>query len=359
MGGDSAPASLIEGAKIAQQENPDLFTVLVGNESIVESEMKRLNFPLDRAEIVHASQVVTMNDPPTAAVREKKDSSITVALTLHRMGKVKAVVGAGNTGGQLAASMVKLGRIEGVLRPVIGTMFPTLGERCLLLDIGANTDCRAIHLLQFAIMGAIFMKTVMGIENPKVGLLSIGSEKSKGNEVSLFAHYLLRESHLNFIGNIEGSDLLSGKAHVAVCDGFVGNIVLKFAESFPRFLLDQVDEEKCSNLCGLKDFLTGKLNPEYYGGVPILGVDGVSIVCHGASSPRAIANGIKEAVFMAERNINASIAEQMQEIHSFYTMNKYFTSLRDRWENKRENLFLGTKRFFNWMSDKDTKDDEE
>ena len=357
MGGDSAPESLIAGAMLAQKENPELFPVLVGDENIIEAEMKKLKYPRNKVEIIHASQVVTMDDPATASVREKKDSSISVAMTLQHMEKVKAVVGAGNTGCQIAASIVRLGKIEGVLRPGIGSMIPTMEGSCFLIDIGANTDCKALHLLQFAIMGEIYVKTVMGIENPKVGLLSIGAEKSKGNEVSVFAHFLLRKSHLNFVGNIEGSDLLAGKVHVVVCDGFVGNIILKFAESFPKFLTKQVDVEKCEDACGLKSYLHHKFDPEQYGGVPILGVNGISIVCHGASSPRAIANGIKEAYSMAERDINSSITKEMQEIDSFYTMNKYFTSIRDKLEDKRENLFMSTKRFFNMISEKDADED--
>jgi len=354
MGGDSAPETVLAGTMLALEEIPDLRPVLVGDSSLIKARMNDLKFPRNAAEIVHSSQVVSMSDPPTITAKKKKDSSINVALTLHRMGKVKAVVGAGNTGAQVVSSMLRLGMIEGVLRPVIGTLFPVKEGRVMLLDVGANTDCRAIHLLQFGIMGAIFMQILAGVDNPRVGLLSIGSEKTKGNEVSLFAYYLFEESHLNFIGNVEGSEILSGKVDIAVCDGFVGNLLLKFAESFPEFLMSQAEHmvENCDT-GGLQDFLKTKFNPDFYGGVPILGVKGVSVVCHGASTPRAIANGIKEAVKMSGKNLNNIIAEQMSEIHRFYTMNKYFTSLRKRWENRRESMFSGTAGFFNWLADKE------
>jgi glycerol-3-phosphate acyltransferase PlsX len=355
MGGDSTPGNPVQGALIALERNPQLQIIFVGPQREVEAEVTKYNIPTERYEIIHASQVVTMADSPVKALRKKKDSSIAVALTLHRMGKVQAVVSAGNTGAQVAASMVKLERIEGVLRPVIGSMLPTVGSPCMLLDVGANTDCMGVHLFQFGVMGAIFVEAMLGVKNPRVGLLSIGAERTKGNEVSLFAHFLFSKSHLNFVGNIEGSDLLAGKADVAVCDGFVGNLLLKFAESFPRFLVKSLMTEKDKESAEkLANFFQSSLNPELYGGVPILGVNGISVVCHGVSSPLAFANGIRVASEMAEKGINLLIAERLTEIHRFYEMNKYFLNLRKSWEN-RDKTYWNPKRFFKWFDSNQIK----
>ncbi|NQS99110.1 MAG: phosphate acyltransferase PlsX [candidate division Zixibacteria bacterium] len=350
MGGDNAPDNPIKGSLIALQKIPDLSMVLVGDHLQIEEAVSKLDFPDNRVEIIHASQVVRMSDSPIKAVQRKKDSSIAVALTLHRMGKVQAVVSAGNTGTQVIASVLKLGRMNGVLRPVIGSLIPTNGRPCFLLDIGANMDCRSVYLFQFGIMGAIFVQAVLGIENPRVGILSIGSEKNKGNAVSLFAHHLLKESHLNFIGNIEGSDILCGKADVAVCDGFVGNLLLKFAESFPGFILGKLENAFRDKDCDeLENFFDEQFNPESYGGVPILGINGVSVVCHGSASPLAIASAIKVAVEMVDKSINELIADQLSKLRRFYAMNKYFHSLLERWEERQNRIYWNSKRLFNWF----------
>ena len=345
---------MMEGAKMALRDHPNLHLKLVGKKEVVESEMRRLNIPAQRVDVVHAAQVISMIDPPTTAIRNKKDSSISRALDLHAAGEAQAVVSSGNTGAQIVASTFSLGRLEGVLRPVIGSFLPTVQGQCFLLDIGANPDCKAMNLFQFGIMGAIFVEAVLGMENPRVGLLSIGAEETKGNETSLFAYQLFAESHLNFIGNIEGSDLLAGKVDVAVCDGFVGNLILKFGESFPEFMLKKYEASGNGyDSEGLKLFIAENLNPDRSGGAPILGVKGVSVVCHGASSALAIASGINVAIDMAGRNINQLIAKQISEIRRFYEMNKYFLSLRKRWERHRDSSFWGGGKFFNWFSDKE------
>ena len=359
MGGDNAPANLVEGASKSLKQNPDLYIVLVGDHRRLQEEVRKWTFPADRLEIIHASQTVGMDESPVAALRKKKDSSIAVALTLHRMGKVSAVVSAGNTGAQIVASMTRLGRIEGVIRPVIGSVIPTKKSPVFLLDVGANTDCGGVHLFQFGVMGAIFVQILMGIENPRLALLSIGSEKTKGNEVSLFAHHLLSESHLNFIGNIEGADLLQGAVDVAVCDGFVGNLILKFAESFPDYLLSKFAEKHQDADCEkLTAFLDNNFNPESHGGVPILGVNGVSIVCHGASSPRAIASGIETAARMIDTEINEKITASLAELHRFYEMNKYFLNIRKHWDNRKNRMGWNPGRFFSWFSETEPKDEE-
>lgn len=360
MGGDNSPQSPIEGSLIALRKIPDLSLILVGDHLRIEETVRELDFSPDRVEIIHASQVVSMSDSPMKAVQRKKDSSIAVALTLHRMGKVQAVVSAGNTGAQIVASVMKLGRVNGVIRPAIGSLIPTAGTPCFLLDIGANMDCRGVYLFQFGIMGAIFMQTILGMKNPRVGLLSIGAEENKGNAVSLFAHQLLKESHLNFIGNIEGSDILSGKADVAVCDGFVGNLLLKFAESLPGFVLGRLENEFRNKDCDeLATLLHEQFNPDSYGGVPILGVKGVSVVCHGASSPLAIASAINSAVKMIEKGINNKIAVQLSELRRFYAMNKFFITLLKRWEKRQNRIYWNSKRLFNWFYEPKSGDDED
>lgn len=355
MGGDEAPANPVRGAWLSLQNHPELSLALVGDRDSVMREMRKYDFPPDRAQVVHAPQVITMSDPPIAALRQKRNSSITTAMILHKRGKVDAVVSAGNTGAQIVASMGKLGRIEGVLRPVIGSLIPTLKSPCLLLDVGANTDCRATHLFQFGIMGAIFIETFMGIKNPRVGLLSIGREASKGNVTSLYAFQLFAESHLNFIGNIEGSDLLSGEVDVAVCDGFVGNLILKFGEMFPMFLLEKLSASGNGFDCDKLDaFVKDNFNPDNFGGVPILGINGVSVVCHGASSPYAIASAVKVAMETAEQGVNDLISARISEIRRFYEMNKYFRSLKKRWERRRETAYLKPRRFFTWFTERES-----
>lgn len=349
MGGDNAPEVPVQGACLALTADPDIYLVLIGRGKILEKEAARNNFPEGRYEIVHASQVIGMDEPPVAALRRKKDSSIDVALTLHRMGKVQGVVSAGSTGAQVVASMTRLGRIEGVLRPVIGSMIPTEGRPVMLLDVGANTDCKGVHLFQFGVMGAIFQEMVSGIKNPRVGLLSIGSEQSKGNNASLFAYHLLSKSHLNFIGNIEGGDLLAGKADVAVCDGFTGNLLLKFAESFPKFLFNTAEAEgNATGILGLKTLFYRKLNPETQGGVPILGVNGISVVCHGSSTSKAMCAAVLKAAEMADKGMNLQIAQSLSELHRFYEVNKYYLNLGRRWKDKRERSGWDSGTIFPW-----------
>ena len=357
MGGDSAPLAPVEGAYLALKNDPGLYIVLIGNSRRLEPIINNFDFPENRFEIIHASQVIGMEEPPVAAFRRKKDASISVAMTLHRMGKVDAVVSAGNTGAQIVASMTGLGRIDGVLRPVIGSLIPTRNTPAFLLDVGANTDCGGFHLFQFGVMGSIFLEKVHDISAPRVGMLSIGSEKTKGNEVSLFAHHLLSESHLNFIGNVEGSDILDGNVDVAVCDGFVGNLLLKFAESFPAYLVKKIaDEEKTEECENLKTFLYRNFNPELYGGVPILGVKGVSIVCHGSSTPKAIAAAVSSAADMVDKGINQEIEASLAELHRYYELNKYFLNIRKRWQNRKNRSGWNTNRFLSWFSPKN--DDE-
>ena len=263
-----------------------------------------------------------MDESPITALRKKKNTSIAVALSLHRQGRVDAVVSAGNTGAVMASSVWTLKRLEGVDRPAIASFFPTEKEPIIVLDVGANADCKPLNLYQFAVMGSIYARSILGRRNPRVGLLSIGEESSKGNELTLEAHRLLGRSSLNFIGNLEGKDILTGDVDVVVCDGFVGNVILKFTESIERILTTHFNKHLRSNLRSKLGALL--LKPVFenfrkdfdyaeYGGAPLLGIDGVSIICHGKSSPKAISNAILVARRMVREGINEMIKQRLKE----------------------------------------------
>ena len=319
MGGDFAPENVIVGACEALRETNNRFEILfVGPEAVINNHLQAVQHNGLAYKIVNAPEVIDMHDQATVALKQKKHSSIAVGMTLHKENKADAFVSAGHSGAVMSASALILGRIEGIGRPTIGAFFPTDQGFSLLLDAGANVDCRPQHLYEFAAMGSIYTREMFNIQYPKVGLLSIGEESSKGNEVTKETYELLERSKLNFIGNIEGRDILAGKAHVVVCDGFVGNIILKFAESVPVFfksLLKQyANKSVFSKLMGLmmRGTLKGALKTmdyEEYGGVPVLGVNGVSIIGHGKSSPKAI----KNMILKAEESINKNIDKRIQE----------------------------------------------
>ncbi|HBC47357.1 MAG TPA: phosphate acyltransferase PlsX [candidate division Zixibacteria bacterium] len=321
MGGDFAPFSIVAGAVLAQKAYGDSVELsLVGDKTQIEAELKNLNATDLPIKIVHSTQIIAMGDEPAESVRKKPDSSITVALGLQKSGQSQAFISAGNTGACMAASLIILGRLPAVNRPAIGAFFPTERGAALVLDVGANSDCKAINLYQFGLMGAIYFTQMFSNQNPRVGLLSIGEEKSKGNELTIASHKLLSAADLNFAGNIEGRDILKGKADVVICDGFVGNIILKFAESIDSFLGEIVRRQVRVNLLAkigalllqpaFKD-LKKNLDSAEYGGAPLLGINGVSIICHGGSSPKAIKNAVRMAQNMVERDINRLIEERL------------------------------------------------
>ena len=331
MGGDFAPACVVEGTADALRERAGRFTtMLVGREEIIRKEIGKLpdarRAVLEdqlRCTIVNAPQVIDMHDSPTAAVKAKKNSSIAIGLGLQRSKQADAFVSAGNTGAMLSASTLILGRIENVGRPTIGALIPTARRPSLLLDAGANVDCKPRHLFEFAIMGALYVKAMLGIERPRVGLLNIGEEDSKGNEVVQAAHKLLSKSPLDFAGNIEGKDVLKGDIDVIVCDGFVGNILLKFGESIPSFfkakftaLASQSVKDKL--IAGLARnslrSIMKELDYQEHGGVPVLGVNGVSIIGHGRSTPKAIKNMIFRAEEMVTRMVHRQIEESLARL---------------------------------------------
>jgi glycerol-3-phosphate acyltransferase PlsX len=322
MGGDFAPQATVAGAVQALASYDDLELILTGDEQRLRSELAEHEFPHDRLTIEPAASVVAMGESPTVALKDKKDSSITRAVMLVKEGRADALVSAGNTGAQMATSLMILGRIKGVSRPGIGSFFPALNSTPLILDVGANADLKPRNLLEFAVMGDLVQRITQNIERPTVGLLSIGEEPSKGNELTVEANKLLSDFHaVNFQGNIEGGDILMGVVDVIVCDGFVGNIVLKFAESignyFSRKLLKpmvaDLDENIREQIALKFTNLTRDLSYEEYGGAPLLGVNGVSIITHGAATPRAIHNSIREARLLVKENLVNRIAETLDE----------------------------------------------
>jgi glycerol-3-phosphate acyltransferase PlsX len=327
MGGDYAPFSIVAGAVLAQRGLSDKTElILVGDKTQIDAELQNLNATDLPIKVVHSSQVIGMAEEAAESVRKKPDSSIVNALTLQKNGEADAFISAGNTGAVMAASLIILGRLQAVNRPAIGAFFPTEKGAALVLDVGANSDCKAQNLYQFGLMGSLYYANIFGNENPRVGLLSIGEEKSKGNELTIASHKLLSAADLNFAGNIEGRDILKGKADVVICDGFVGNIILKFAESIDSFLGELVRRQVRVNLLAkigalllqpaFKDL---KKNLDYaeYGGAPLLGINGVSIICHGKSSPKAIKNAVGTAQMMVERKINRLIEARLAANGSF------------------------------------------
>lgn len=317
MGGDHGPEVLIAGALLAANQ-ADVEVSLVGDKALLQSFVDKAapdSRTASKIHIVHSSQVVEMKDNPVDAIRKKKDSSVMVAFDLVGQGVADAVVSAGNSGATLAAAVRKLGRIKGVSRPGIASLFPTLKKPVVLMDIGANVECRPQHLVQFAIMASAFSR-IHDTENPRVGILTIGEESGKGNALVKETYDLLNNTSLNFIGNVEGRDVYKGDVDVIVCDGFVGNICLKISEGLVeatmRMLRDEIAKStlaKIGYLLAKPAFRAFKKRVDYseYGGAPLLGVDGVGIVCHGKSNAVTIKNAIFEAAKMVKNNVNQEI----------------------------------------------------
>src|SRR5574341_1083857 len=304
MGGDRGPVVNIEGAVAAAREL-GLSVLLVGNEEELRQSLRRHSTNGLGITICHAPETVGMNESPSAALRKKKHSRIRVGLELVKRGEADAFISAGNTGAVMATAMVTLGSLPGVERPAIALIVPTLRGLSILLDAGANADCKPRHLLQFAIMGDIYARQVMGKKSPTVGLLSIGEEESKGNELTREAFKELEEDDgLRFIGNVEGRDVFNGQVDVVVCDGFTGNVALKIGEGVAEVFVALLREELTGNFWARAGSLLmrrslrrckRRLDYSEYGGAPLFGVDGVCIICHGRSSPKAIKNAIRVA----------------------------------------------------------------
>jgi glycerol-3-phosphate acyltransferase PlsX len=323
MGGDFAPQATVEGAYLYQKEtNYRDEVILIGDEKLIQAQGTKIgDFNENKISCLHADEVIGMNESPTEALKSKKKSSISIGLDLHKKGEVDAFVGAGNTGAQMAASLLNLGRISGVNRPAIGSFIPSEKGLVFLIDVGANSDCKPINLVQFGIMGGIFVDHIYDGTNPTIGLLSIGEEEKKGNELTQAAHQLMKNNLRGFVGNIEGRDILKGKVDIVVCDGFVGNIILKFAESVMGVLTKSFRRNIGSNLFTNLGALLVKpafselrrnYDYEEYGGVPLLGVNGISIICHGGSSAKAIKNAMSVAERMSAKKVNKHISETLK-----------------------------------------------
>ena len=321
MGGDHGCGVIIAGVKGALEENKDITTIyLVGNKADIHAALPPRGFRDHRVRIVHASEVVEMEDKPAIALRKKKDSSIARAAELVSEGKADALVSLGNTGGIFAAATFKVGRISGVDRGCIATVIPRQNNEFVLLDAGANVECKPLHLAQFAVMGSVYSREVLKRKNPRVGILSIGSEDSKGNELTLEAFRLCKKLDLNFIGNVEGHDLFKDRVDVVVCDGFVGNIVLKSIESLAvamfsmlkRELMHTAQRKLGAYLAkGAFHTIRRRMDPEVYGGAPMLGFNGLVFKAHASARERAVTSAIRVTANAVKTQINQTIARDI------------------------------------------------
>ncbi len=324
MGSDRAPASEVHGAVVATRSS-DAEVLLVGNEEELRPALAAYRNP-PRISIVHAPEVITMQESPVMAVRRKKDSSLVVGLRLVKSKQADAFVSAGNTGAVMVGARTVLGPIQGVARSAICQLLPTEKDPVLVLDLGANVDCTARHLCEFAEMGMVYSRRVLGVENPRVGLLNIGEETAKGNEVAKTVHrHLSTEPHLNFVGNVEPAALFSGVADVVVCDGFAGNIVLKTSEAAAKLIARMLKRQLKSSLLsrigavfslGALKRLKSTMDPNEYTGAPLLGVNGHVIILHGSCRARAVVNAVQGACRAVEAQLNDHIRDGIQELRS-------------------------------------------
>jgi len=319
MGGDYAPGVVIEGTLAAVKEY-DVEVILVGDQPTIEALLKKAHYAGDRITVQHAAEVIGMSESAALSVRRKRQSSIVVGLNLVKEGKAEGFFSAGNTGAVVCAGTLGLGLLPGIERPGIALVTPTLKGASLIIDVGANIDPKPVQLLQYAIMGSVYCKDILHKVNPSVGLLNIGEEEVKGTGLLRETHELLEKSRLNFIGNVEGKDLFSGKCDLIVCDGFVGNVALKVAESAAEAMQPFLKRHLLSNIFGkiglifmLPSLKRFKKDLDYaeYGGAPLLGVNGVVIIGHGRSNKKAIMNAIRVAKEEVEHNINAEILESI------------------------------------------------
>lgn len=355
MGGDYAPQAIVEGAVLAAQElNADI--VLVGDEGRLERELDRLQAHKLPISVCHASEVVYMDEAPGMALRKKRFSSIRVAVELVRQGGAQAVVSAGNTGAALAAATMILKPLKGIDRPAIATLLPTQKGLGIMLDGGANVDCNASQLFQFGIMGHVFAKSIFHIPAPAIGLLAIGEEDTKGNDVTKEAFLLLKQSHLNFLGNVEGKHFFRGMADVVVCDGFIGNVALKMCEGLAEMYGQALKAGLTASLWRrlaawlLRPALAEirqRVDASEYGGMPLIGVNGTCIIAHGNSTPKAIKNAIHMAKRFAEEQVTERIQEDLER-HS---------DILDADENRRGKLWRQIRSHMMFRGERDYEDE--
>ena len=317
MGGDHAPQEVVAGAAQAARDL-GVEIILVGPTDRMHREWRAAGAGALPVRVVDATEVIEMGEPPAMALRRKRQASILVAVEALRRGEADAVVSAGNTGAAMAAALLTLGRIEGIDRPAIAAVLPTLRGRAIMVDVGANVDCRPKHLLQFAVMGSVYAQRVLGVARPRVGLMSNGTEETKGNELVIRAADLLRESGLHFIGNVEGRDFFDGAADVVVCDGFVGNLLLKFGEGLAVGIFTLLREELSRGLLVRLGValatprlraLARRMDYTEYGGAPLLGVNGICIITHGSSRAKAMRNSIA----LAAESVRSRMVETIRD----------------------------------------------
>ncbi len=324
MGGDHAPAHEVAGAVMAARQW-QIPIILVGQTELVNNELLNHNTQGLDIRVEHASEVVGMRDSASDAVRKKKDSSIRVAFDLVKQGTAHAVVSTGNSGATMAAGMFVLKRIPGIDRPAIATVVPNLKDQTLVLDVGGNVDCKPPHLVQFALMGSVYASQMLDKSTPRVGLLSNGEEETKGNELTREANQLLKDTSLNYVGYKEGRDIFNARADVVVCDGFVGNVVLKVSEGLAEAMGSILREEFGSRLLSKLGYLFArpalkafrkKVDYAEYGGAPLLGIQGTAMICHGSSNPRAIMNAVKMAFDSETHNVVSKLTESLKELQT-------------------------------------------
>ncbi len=321
MGGDNAPVEIVKGAIDAIQESKEVKVFLVGREEVIKEELKKYTYNMEQLEVVHASEVIETAEPPVMAIRRKKDSSIVKAMYMVKDGTCDALVSAGSTGAVLVGGQIIVGRIKGVERPPLAPLIPTEKGVSLLVDCGANVDARPSHLVQFAKMGSVYMESVMGVKNPKVGIVNIGAEEEKGNALVKETFPLLKNCpEINFVGSVEARDIPAGVADVVVCEAFVGNVILKMYEGVGASLIKKVKEGMLTSLRSkigallvkpaLKQTLKS-FNTDEYGGAPMLGLNGLVVKSHGSSKAIEIKNSILQCVTFKEQNINEKIKEKI------------------------------------------------
>ena len=324
MGGDHAPHVNVDGAVAAAREF-GISTLLVGRAAELEPLLKEAGHTGSDIEIVEAPDVVAMDEPATAAIRKKRNSSIRIAANCVRDGRAEGLVSAGHTGAAMVSAKMVVGMIEGVDRPALATVLPNLTGHCLLLDVGANPDTKTPHFREFAVMGSIYAELAFGKKRPSIGLMSIGEEDSKGNDRSKEAFKALKETGLNFVGNVEGRDVFNGTVDVIVTDGFTGNVILKVSEALAEMVENLLREEIKRTLQASVGFLLSRsafrrfkqrLDYSEYGGAPLLGVKGCVIICHGRSSAKAVKNAIRFAAEFSRRNLAEKIQAQIAELHT-------------------------------------------
>ena len=321
MGGDLAPGPIVAGAVLAVQSDPDLRVTLVGDAAQIEPLLAGAAAVRDRLQVFHCSQVVTMEESPVVALRKKPDNSISRCWQLLAERKVEALVSAGNTGAMVAAGLRLRLFLKNVRRPAIAAVMPTLKGPCVLLDVGANVSPKPEHLFQYGVMGSIFAKHILGKPRPTIGLMNVGSEEAKGHELAKETHALFKSSQLSgqFIGNVEGRDINKGTSDVIVTDGYVGNIVLKVCEGVFEFVMKMAGKELLNSLNAEKHLgqqalqnLIKRYDYHEHGGAPLLGIDGICIICHGSSDDRAIANALGVAAKYVRAQLNASIVKELE-----------------------------------------------